>query len=176
VIKSAFAALFLYIDLMNDNSLPQQIKQLLEDRGNETVSTAESITTGHLQTKLASVSDASKVFKGGITAYQESVKVDHLDVNQALASEHNCVHEKVAEQMAQGALSMFKSDYAISTCGYAEPYPEQGITKPFAYIAIVSKKEGLLVAEKVNLSGTRVDAQTQAAQIALEKFVELLQS
>ena len=159
---------------MSETTLPQQIRTLLLESG-KTVSVAESITAGHLQSMISSATGASDVFKGGVTAYKLSVKVDVLGVDKALAEETDCVSAEITRQMAAAALELFKSDYAISSCGYAEPYPERGITEPFAYISIVSKQKGLLVAEKVNLSGTRVTAQKQAARIALEKFVELLQ-
>lgn len=141
---------------------------------NKTVSTAESITAGNLQRMLASVSGASDVFTGGITAYKLPVKVQLLGVDEIQASATNCVDSKVAEQMALGALKLFKTDYAIATCGYAEPYPTEQITEPFAFISIASSDIGILSSERVTLSGNRTEAQQMAAQIALELFRDKL--
>jgi len=145
----------------------------------KTVSTAESITAGHLQTKLTAVSGASDVFKGGITAYKLQVKVEALGVDKALAKRTDCVDIEVAWQMAAGALSLFKSDYALATCGYAEPYPDAGIEKPFAYYAIAQRTaacSSILWGDRIELLGLdRTGAQRHTAQTVLEKFLALLQ-
>lgn len=152
---------------MNDTA--EQIRKLLL-RAEKTVSTAESITAGHLQAMLTSVSGASDVFVGGITAYKLPVKVKLLGVDKVLAAQTDCIDIEVARQMAFGALALFDSDYAIATCGYAEK--ENG--KPFAFFAIADASGAINHSERVNLSGGRVEAQEQTARLALEKFIELL--
>jgi PncC family amidohydrolase len=156
---------------MNKTALA--IKNLLGKSG-QTVSTAESITAGYLQTMLASVAGSSHVFKGGVTAYNLSAKVSILGVDSALAANHNCVHEEVARQMAHGALALFNSDYALATCGYAEPYPEQNIIRPFAFVAIARKLESgaiqQLTSTRLELSGNRIETQQQTANELLELF------
>lgn len=136
----------------------------------KTVATAESITSGHLQTELASISGASDVFKGGLTAYQLPIKVKLLYVDQELAVKTDCIDIEVARQMARGALNLFGSDYAIATCGYAE----QKEGSPYAFFAIVDAAGAIACSERVELSGGRVEAQKQAARLALETFKELL--
>lgn len=138
----------------------------------KTVSTAESISTGYLQTRLGSVSGASDVFKGGITAYQQPVKVDVLTVDQDLAEKTNCVDEEVARQMALGALNLFKSDYAIATCGYAET--DEG--RPYAYIAVTEAPDHCLFSSRIELAGERIEAQQQTAELALKTLATILQS
>ena len=133
------------------------------------MATAESITAGHVQAMLASVSGASEVFKGGLTAYWRSVKVELLGVDDDLARRTDCVDEEIARQMAQGALKCFTSDYALSTCGYAER--ENGA--PYAFWAIAGA-DGNVSSGRLELSGSRIEAQTQAAQMVLEQFLKLL--
>jgi nicotinamide-nucleotide amidase len=135
----------------------------------KTVCAAESITGGQIQAMLTSVSGASDIFKGGITAYRRTVKVDLLGVDDALARKTDCVDEEIARQMATGALKLFASDYAIATCGYAETNE----SLPYAFYAIAACS-GILHSERVNLSGTRVEAQKQAAQLALNRLEELV--
>ena len=151
------------------NTVAKEIKELLLEAG-KTVATAESITAGHLQAMLSSVSGASNVFQGGITAYQRSVKVTVLGVDDELAKATDCVDEEIARQMAAGALALLKSDYAISTCGYAE----LDGTEPYAFFAIADASGQIKHSERINLTGGREEAQKEAARLTLEKFVELL--
>ena len=148
-----------------------EILNLLRAEG-KTISTAESITTGYLQSMLASVSGASDVFKGGITAYTLPVKVELLNVDEVLAKKTNCIEEEIACQMAQGALKLFKTDYAIATCGYAEI--DEG--NPYAFFAIAEAPTSILYSNRIELHGDRIAAQKQTAKHALEKLHKLLQS
>jgi nicotinamide-nucleotide amidase len=157
------------------NNIAEQIRKLLLT-ADKTVSTAESITAGHIQTMLASVSGTSDVFKGGITAYKLSIKSEVLGVDADLGCKTNCVDPEVARQMAKGALALFKSDYAIATCGYAEKYEAQGIEVPFAFIAIAGKDDEEVFCMRAELSGERVAAQQEAAEKAMEELLALLRN
>lgn len=172
-VRSPGFVFFLYTNLMNDTA--EQIRKLLFDAG-KTVCTAESITAGHLQTLLASVSGASDVFTGGITAYKLPVKSAVLGVDADLGEKTNCVDPEVACQMAKGALALFKSDYAVATCGYAEKYEEQAIDAPFAFIAIAEKGEDEVFCTRAELSGDRIAAQQEAAAKAMHEFLTLLRN
>lgn len=134
------------------------LKALLNKRG-ETVSVAESLTAGKIQNALASVSGASSFFEGGITAYSLTQKVLHLGVDHFHAKEVNCVSDRVAKEMAEGVCHKFQTDYSISTTGYAEAWPSEGVKEPLAHIAIYSKEEQRVVAasalEVVTVNGER---------------------
>lgn len=136
----------------------------------KTVAAAESITAGQVQCMLALVSGSSAVFKGGITAYQRSVKVDLLGVDDELARQTDCVDEEIARQMALGALRLFNADYALATCGYAER--ETGV--PFAYYAVTQAPDRILTSARIELSGNRIEAQKEAARAALTALLDLL--
>ncbi|WP_372807009.1 CinA family protein [Pontiella sp.] len=151
------------------NGTAKEIKALLLEAG-KTVSVAESITAGRVQALLTSESGVSKVFKGGISAYQAPVKVELLGVDAALAERTDCVDEEIARQMATGALKLFRSDYAIATCGYAER-PDGN---PYAFFAIAQEPGTILHSERIELSGNRTDVQQEAAQRALKTFSNLL--
>ncbi|MEI6890990.1 MAG: CinA family protein [Pontiella sp.] len=150
-------------------TIVEKIKDLLLKKG-KTVSTAESITAGHLQTQLASISGASDFFHGGMTAYQRSVKVEMLGVENERAKATDCVDEEIARQMARGARILFQTDYAIATCGYAEHEAHQ----PYAFFAIADATGTLDFSMRINLTGNRIEAQQQAARLALEQFEKLL--
>jgi nicotinamide-nucleotide amidase len=153
------------------DGIVQEIKELLLGAG-KTVAAAESITAGHVQALLTSVPGASNVFRGGITAYQAPIKVELLGVDAALAERTDCVDEEIARQMAKGALKLFKSDYAIATCGYADR--EEG--NPYAFFAVAQQPGTILHCERIELSGSRVDVQQQTAQKALNVFAALLRN
>ena len=98
----------------------QKIKQICVH--NELrVATAESLTAGHVQSLIASVSGASDFFCGGITAYNIDQKVKHLGVDRIHAAGVDCVSPQVAAEMALGATEMFDAHIGVSTTGYAEP-------------------------------------------------------
>ena len=101
-----------------------------------TISCAESVTVGRVQSLLARPSDASKYFVGGLTAYNLQQKVTHLQVDASDAAAHDCVSLQVAEQMALGACRLFGSDLGLGVTGYAEPYPQQNVDEPFALVAL----------------------------------------
>lgn len=116
-----------------------QIKSLLVRDPLLTLSVAESLTAGLVQSRIASVSGSSAYFLGGITAYSLEQKVKQLGVRRALAGPVNCVSPAVAAQMARGAAVRFGSDIAVATTGYAEPSPEWRVDEPFACWAIARR-------------------------------------
>lgn len=104
-----------------------------------TISCAESVTVGHVQSLLARPSDASQYFVGGLTAYNLRQKVAHLQVDPSHAAAHDCVSLQVAKQMALGACRLFGSDLGLGVTGYAEPYPQRNVGEPFALVALARR-------------------------------------
>jgi len=104
-----------------------------------TISVAESLTSGKLQSALASISGSSKFFVGGITTYNIDQKVNLLGVDRIRANKCNCVSQYVANQMSVGCQEMFNSDLSIGMTGYAEPYDNEGIEIPFCFYSITYK-------------------------------------
>ena len=139
---------------------------------------AESLTSGNIQKMIGSVSGASNFFEGGLTAYSLDQKVRHLGVDRSHAAEVDCVSEQVAAQMARGACNLFAADVGMATTGYAEPYPEQDVSSPFAYIAICVKTPNgfkTVYQEKVDGKGlNREEMQNFTAVTALHALQEYL--
>jgi len=117
----------------------EKLKKMMIGSG-KTLAVAESITCGKLQALVGSVSDSSKYFKGGLTAYNLGQKTKHLCVDEIHASKVNCVSDVVAIQMAKGITNLFNSTFGIGTTGYAEPYPDGNEPIPRAYVAIWSSE------------------------------------
>jgi nicotinamide-nucleotide amidase len=112
----------------------QSIANTLIER-QQTIAVAESVTSGNIQAALATATDATKFFQGGITAYNLGQKSRHLNVDPINAMACNCVAEQVAHEMALGACKLFISDWGLSITGYASKVPESN-NELFAYYAI----------------------------------------
>jgi nicotinamide-nucleotide amidase len=72
-----------------------EIVEHLRERG-ETISTAESLTAGAVSSAIVTISGASDVFVGGVTAYRDEIKVSHLGLDPALIEKHTVISEEVA--------------------------------------------------------------------------------
>lgn len=109
---------------------------LLRDRG-KTVSVAESCTGGLIGASITDVPGSSEVFLGGVVSYNNSAKESILGVGHDTLSEHGAVSERTAREMAEGAVRIFGSDYAVAVTGIAGPGGATD-TKPvgLVYIAV----------------------------------------
>lgn len=132
----------------------------------ETVSVAESVTSGYLQFSFSQMKDASEFFKGGITAYTLEEKVNLLNVNKEEAEKCDCVSQEIAEKMALQVTKSFNTDWGIAITGYATPVPESEF-KIFAYFSFVYKNE-VILSKKLELHH-KTDA--LAAQVYYTEFI-----
>ena len=155
-----------------------ELKPLMLRAPRLTLAVAESLTCGHVQARIGAVSGASEYFLGGLTAYSLEQKVRHLGVNRAHARRVNCVSQRVAVEMAQGAGALFGADLAVATTGYAEPSPVDGIRAPMAWWALCHRKRGgqaVVISGQVELPGARrVAAQEAVAREVLAALVAYL--
>ena len=149
----------------------EDLKPLMLAKPALTVAVAESLTSGHLQALIGSVSGASGYFLGGVTAYTLEQKVALLKVERAVAEPVNCVSAQVAEQMARGVCELFGSTFGAATTGYAEP-PSAGAA-PQAYWCIVLRGEGVMASGKIEAPGlTRAEVQRDVALRVGEALVD----
>ena len=143
-----------------------------------TLAVAESLTAGHVQARVAAVSGASGYFLGGLTAYNLEQKVKRLGVNRAHARRVDCVSQRVAVEMAAGAVELFGADLAVATTGYAEPSPAAGVTVPLAWWALCHRQKGGKLAVISGLvevpHATRTQVQARVAETVLRELVAYL--
>ncbi len=107
-----------------------------------TVSTAESCTGGLIAHKITSQSGSSEYFKGSIVSYSNEAKINILGVNPRTLEEFGAVSKQTVEEMATGAIRLFKTDYAVAVSGIAGPTGGTE-TKPVGttWIAVASKNK-----------------------------------
>lgn len=90
-------------------------------RKKQNLSTAESCTGGNIAQMITSVPGSSNYFVGSVVAYNVSIKVNELQVDEKLIAKHSVVSAEVAEAMAKGIQQKFNTSYAIATTGNAGP-------------------------------------------------------
>lgn len=148
-------------------NMEMQLKKLMMGDPSLTLAVAESLTSGHLQARIGSVSGASNYFLGGITAYNLAQKVKHLKVSRAAAKRVDCVSQQVAVEMAQGATEFFGADIAVATTGYAEPNPAVGVKVPMAWWALchrLRKDRYAILSGMIEMpAAKRIEAQERVA-------------
>ena len=105
---------------VDNESLEEVVIKLLLDR-KETIAVAESCTGGGIASKLTSISGSSKIFHGGVIAYNNNIKEKILDVPEDIIKTHGAVSEPVVKAMALGIKKKFKVNWAISVSGIAGP-------------------------------------------------------
>ncbi len=140
---------------------------------------AESLTAGHLQTRIGAISGASRFFRGGVTAYSLEAKSRLLGVPSSLSIPVNGVSAEVATAMARGACALFDSDIGLATTGYAESSPEHSVSQPFAWCALVHRQEAdrdlIVHATRIDCPGLdRVAVQQRVADAAFASLVSYL--
>lgn len=155
-----------------------ELKQLILRKKSLTLAVAESLTCGHLQACIGAASGASGYFLGGITAYTLEQKVRHLGVNRAHAKSVDCVSQRVAVEMAQGAAALFGAELALATTGYAETNRALGIKEPVAWWALCHRRSGgrtVMISGLVTVPGAaRVAVQERVAAVVLGELVTYL--
>lgn len=103
-----------------DLTMEEALSAMLRSAG-RTVSTAESCTGGYLAHLITSVPGSSDLFPGGCVAYSNQIKQSVLGVPAAVLVKQGAVSEATVRAMAEGARSVFASDYAVAISGVAGP-------------------------------------------------------
>jgi nicotinamide-nucleotide amidase len=85
------------------------------------IATAESCTGGLLGARITQIPGSSDVYRGGIIAYANEVKVAQLGVREATLAEHGAVSEQVSCEMADGARRALGTSIGVGITGIAGP-------------------------------------------------------
>lgn len=100
--------------------LPEALGRALLRRG-YTAASAESCTGGLIGHAITEIPGSSDYFLGGIIAYENSVKVGALGVDEHAIQDHGAVSEPVVRAMAEGVRRALGADVGLATSGIAGP-------------------------------------------------------
>src|SRR5205814_2352761 len=162
----------LFKAMLFQNKILEQLGRKLIKR-KQTISVAESVTSGFVQLALASAPDAACFYQGGITAYNIGQKYKHLGVEPVHAQSVNCVSQQVARQMAMNACMLFSSDWGIGITGYATPIPESS-NELYAYYSIVFRNKMKAKGKITHRNDKPLEIQQYYTNYLLQKLEKLL--
>jgi nicotinamide-nucleotide amidase len=148
-----------------EEDLQDVVLRLLEAK-RQTLATAEGVTAGLVAERLGRVPGASGWFRGGLVAYDNRLKTEMLAVPQGLLDEHGAVSAPVAEAMAVGCRTRFRTDLAVSTVGIAGPGGGSA-DKPVGLVYVGLAWEGGVASHSWSWIGTRAEVQSRTAKLAL---------
>jgi nicotinamide-nucleotide amidase len=150
-----------------DEELQDAVLALLAAK-RKTLAVAESVTGGMVGEMLTSVPGASAWFLGGVVAYDNRIKVEFLGVPQQLLDEHGAVSTQVAEAMAVGCRTRWRTDLAVSTVGVAGP-GTVAPDKPVGTVFVGLAWDGGSAVTPFNWPGTRLEVRRRTAKLALNR-------
>ena len=156
----------------DERSVSEIVLQACRERG-LSLAAAESCTGGLVAARLTSVPGSSEVFRGGIVAYDDAVKVEQLGVPEEILAAHGAVSAETAEAMAAGALSAFEVDLAVSVTGIAGPgggTPEKPVGLVFLHAQGPDRAKSL----EIRFPGDREAVRRRATAAALHLVRRLL--
>ena len=97
-------------------SLHKAAFDVLKEKG-LTLATAESCTGGLCSKLMTDIPGSSEVFRGGICAYTDEIKINLLGIDAALIEEKGVVSEEVAKALSRAACEKFGTDAGIGRRG-----------------------------------------------------------
>ncbi|WP_430810913.1 MULTISPECIES: competence/damage-inducible protein A [unclassified Carboxylicivirga] len=103
-----------------DKPVHELLGTLLKEKG-QSIAVAESCTGGNMAHLITMVAGSSAYFKGGVVAYDNSIKEKVLGVQPDVLEKYGAVSQEVVRQMAEGGRRLMNTDYAIATSGIAGP-------------------------------------------------------
>ena len=118
--KACSAALGGKVYGAGDDTLAGILGKLLAKK-KATLSLAESCTGGAAADAITDTPGSSAYFMGAVTAYANKAKEKILGVQKATILRHGAVSPECAEEMAEGARRLFRTDYAAAVTGIAGP-------------------------------------------------------
>ncbi|HEY1177427.1 MAG TPA: nicotinamide-nucleotide amidohydrolase family protein [Phytomonospora sp.] len=148
------------------------VVETLEARG-QTVAVAESLTGGLVASALVTTPGASKVFRGGVVAYDAGVKVSVVGVPAETIDEYGVVSPETAVALASGVRSLLGTDWGVGTTGVAGPEPHGGREPGTVCVAVAGPGDRVRAETRV-LTGSREDVRRHAVDAALRLLIEEL--
>jgi nicotinamide-nucleotide amidase len=156
----------------DDRPVEELVLALARENG-LSIATAESCTGGLVAARLTTVPGGSDVFRGGVVAYENDVKLAQLRVPEQTIAAHGAVSPETAAAMAEGARNEVAADVAVAVTGIAGPgggTPE----KPVGLVYLHGAAPDRELAWKLDLPGDRDAIRRRATAAALHLLRTLL--
>ena len=150
-------------------SLAAELADVLVPKG-FTVAVAESSTGGMVGSMIVDQPGSSAYFVGGVIAYSNQVKQEHLGVSEELLRTVGAVSREVAEAMAAGARRRFGTNLAVAVTGIAGPGADES-SKPVGLTYIAVSSAANTASREFKFNGDRVSNRRQAATEALRMLI-----
>lgn len=161
-----------YVVVDQDVTLEKALLDIMDEK-KLTLSTAESCTGGYIAQLITQHPGCSSVFAGGAVTYSNALKVSVLGVKQQTLDVYGAVSEETVKEMAAGARTNFKTDYAVAVSGIAGP--DGGTpTKPVGTVWVAVASERKVVARLFNFSNRRIQNIERSAVAALAMLLNEL--
>jgi len=140
-----------------------------------TIAVAESCTGGLLGAALTSVAGSSTYVRGGVIAYADDVKADHLGVSRSLLAATGAVSAEVAEAMAVGVRDRFGASIGVGITGVAGPASSERKPAGLVFVAVASPHtvRGLRLDRDQGREGNRAEAVRAALTLSLDAVEEM---
>jgi PncC family amidohydrolase len=135
-------------------------------RAGLTVAVAESCTGGLLGAVLTAVPGSSDYTRGGVIAYADDVKAEHLGVSRHLLATHGAVSEEVARAMAHGARARYGAGVGIAITGVAGPGDESS-SKPAGLVYVAVETPNVTACTRLDGDHGREENRSRAVHQAL---------
>jgi nicotinamide-nucleotide amidase len=146
------------------------VNRLIET--NKTITTAESCTGGLIASELTRHSGVSSIYHGSIVSYSNDIKHKLLNVKEETLERFGAVSRECVDEMLDGAVRSFNSDFAIAVSGIAGPTGGT-LNKPVGTVIIgVKNRSNGTIIKKLNLKGDRRYIQQSAKYWALKLLVK----
>jgi nicotinamide-nucleotide amidase len=133
-----------------------------------TVAVAESVTAGHVATRLAAAPNASEWFRGGVVAYSAHAKFKLLGVPQGPLITPAC-----ASAMAQGVATLMDADITVALTGVGGPDPVEDHPPGTVWFGLLSRSGHHTTSQRFD--GSVEQVLECAVEYALRMLCEQLQ-
>jgi nicotinamide-nucleotide amidase len=154
--------------------LVEAVSRALEDV-DLVMAAAESCTGGLVAKRMTDRPGSSRVFRGGIVAYANQVKVDVLGVDAATLESEGAVSEPVARQMALGVCRALDAPVGVGVTGIAGP--EGGSDeKPVGLVWYAVSIRGRVEARSQVFGPDREGIRERSAQAVLADLLRRLEA
>jgi nicotinamide-nucleotide amidase len=129
-----------------DEPMEAVLGKLLNQK-EKTISTAESCTGGLIAHTLTTLPGASVFFMGSIISYSNDIKINQLNVEEAVLNTEGAVSEQVVLQMQKAVIKKLGTDYALAVSGIMGPNGGTE-TKPVGTVWIAVGNKERQIAQK----------------------------